>query len=628
MQKRASCVHALVPWSQFIIVSLVFASFFLFVFESEADIIYVDENGDIISSEKTGFDGNGNVVTVPPEEIKEEIVTPSGGAEEEIVTSSNGLDEEIIYAGGEHLDLDYGGISVISDGDAQKVIFHRAPPNAVNLVIPDGVTEIERGAFGKCKQLESVVIPNSVNRIPPSSFINCSTLKSASIPVHATVCECAFMNCAALESVTITKGGETIAPPEDYGWIASQAFSSCRNLKVFEFPVGIHRIEGEAFAGCMSLESVSIPEGIGIIEEGAFHGCVGLKSVTIPGSVGWICENAFEGCRELTELVIPEGVEMIGYRAFHGCRQLERVSLPDSLLTVGFQAFWSCPKLEHVALPKNIVRFANAFDLSDTSLALPPGNTRYKFTPEGALIDEENQVFVSMPLAFEGHYTIPDGIRSIGPQAFRSCRKLSGVTIPSSVTSIGEGAFSYSALREIEIPPSVTEFQAGKPMWGVTQRTRDGLVTNPVRWAAQAAGLFVGCSLLERVTLPENMKKIPVAMFKQCSSLEEIRIPDSVKEIEECAFLNCEGLKRITLPPDLRILRNRVFCACGNLEEVNLPDGLEYIEWQALALCPKLKEIKIPKSVAGIEGDAFEKSGCEESLRELIESLPVSYEDE
>ena len=627
MRNRALYVRAMDPWLQLTLFILLFASFFLFVFGLRADIIYLDESGNIISSDKTEFDKNGNVVIVPSEEIQEEIVTPSGGAEEEIVTSSAGNDEEIIYADGEHLDLNYGGISVITDGDTQKVIFHRAPPNAVNLVIPDGVTEIDRGAFGKCKKLESVVFPNSVNRIPPSSFFSCSTLKSASIPVHATVCECAFMNCTALESVTLTKGGKTIAPPEDYGWIATQAFSSCRNLKVFEFPEGIQRIDGEAFASCMSLESVSIPEGIGIIEDGAFKGCVKMKSVTIPGSVGWICESAFEGCHELTELVIPEGVELIGYRAFHSCSKLERLSLPESLKGIGNQAFWYCPKLKNVTLPKNITRFANAFDLSDTKLKLPPGNTRYKFTPEGALIDEEDHVFLAFPHAFKGHYTIPDGIKSIAPQAFRACN-LSSVTIPSSVTSIGEGAFSYCGLEEITIPESVVEFQAGKPMWGVTQRTRDSLVIDPVRYAAQAAGMFVHCTLLKRVTLPDNMKTIPVAMFKLCSSLEEIRIPDSVKEIEECAFWECDGLKRITLPPHLRILRNRVFAGCGNLEEVNLPDGLEYIEWRALAACPKLKEIKIPKSVAGIAGDAFEKSGCEESLRELVESLPVSYEGE
>lgn len=606
----------------------VFASFFCFLCSLRADIVYLDEAGNIISSEKTEYDRNGNIVVVPAEEeIKEEIVTPSGGAEEEIVTSSMGSEEEIIYADGEHLDLNYGGISVISDGGTQKAIFHRAPPNAVNLVIPDGVTEIERGAFAKCKKLESVVFPNSINRIPSSSFAFCSTLKTASIPVHATVCDRAFMNCTALESVTLTKGGKTIAPPEDYGWIDSQAFCSCRNLKVFEFPEGIQRINGGAFMDCMSLESVSIPEGIGIIEESAFHGCVKLKSVTIPGSVGWICENAFEGCHELMELEIRDGMELIGYRAFCDCPNLERVSLPDSLLAIGFQAFWGCPKLKHVTLPKKIKTFANAFDLSDTSLTLPPGNTRYKFTPEGALIDEEDHVFLAFPHAFKEHYTIPDGIKAIGPQAFRACN-LSGVTIPSSVTSIGEGAFSYSALREIAIPESVVVFQAGKPMWGVTHGLRDSLVMEPVRYAQQAAGLFVHCTLLKRVTLPDNMKTIPVAMFKQCSSLEEIRIPDSVKEIEECAFLNCEGLKRITLPPGLRILRNRVFTDCKSLEEIDLPDGLQYIEWQALALCPNLKEIKIPKSVAGIAGDAFEKSGCEESLRELVESLPVSYEGE
>ena len=623
---------------RFPVFSLIFSLLTCFLFLSRADIIYVDENGNTISSEKTEYDANGNIIVISSDEPVEESAAPSGGAEqvtetssggaeEVIATSSRGVEEEeeIVYANGEDLDLNYGGISVISDGNTEKVILYRAPPNAVNLIIPDGVTEIKSGAFAQCKKLESVVIPNSVNYIPDSSFDFCSTLKTATIPAHATIGACAFRKCTALESVTITKGGKTVAPALDYGWIATMAFSECRNLKKFEFPTGIHRVDGYAFSDCTSLASVSIPEGVRAIEEGAFRGCVQMKKVTIPGSVSWIGENAFERCLELTEVMIPDKVEFIGYCAFHSCEKLERVSLPDSLKTIGFQAFWHCPKLKHVVLPKDVRIFANAFDLSDTKLTLPPGNTRYGFTPEGALIDEESHVFLAFPHAFRGHYTIPDGIKSIAPQAFRACN-LSSVTIPSSVTSIGEGAFSYCCLEEITIPDSVTEFQAGKPILGVTQRTTDGLVTNPVRYGAQAAGMFVHCTLLKRVTLPENMKEIPVAMFKQCSSLEEITIPESVTEIQECAFLDCENLKRITLPPGLRILRNRMFAGCGNLEEVDLPDGLEYIEWNAFAFCPKLNKIRIPDSVEGIAGNAFEKSGCEESLRVFIESLPVRYD--
>ena len=85
----------------------VFASFFCFVCALRADIVYLDEAGNVISSEKTEIDRDGNIIVVPSEEAKEEIVTPSRGAEEEIVS-----------ADGEKLDLKYGGISVVSDGGA------------------------------------------------------------------------------------------------------------------------------------------------------------------------------------------------------------------------------------------------------------------------------------------------------------------------------------------------------------------------------------------------------------------------------------------------------------------------------------------------------------------------------
>ena len=111
----------------------VFASlFFCFLCSLRADIIYLDENGIIISSEKTEIDKDGNIIVVPSDKVVEEIVTPARGD-----------NAEIDNADGEHLDLDYAGITVTSD----RVVFRRAPSKAVKLVIPEGVTEIAADTF-------------------------------------------------------------------------------------------------------------------------------------------------------------------------------------------------------------------------------------------------------------------------------------------------------------------------------------------------------------------------------------------------------------------------------------------------------------------------------------------------
>jgi len=669
MRNRSTDIRTLLLPPQFVSFSLVLASLFSFLNPLRADVIYADEDGIVVTSEKA----------------KEPVISdPSSG--------SALSEQEKTSFDPDHPGLDYSGISIYYGGDPmpERVVLHSAPPEAVDLVIPDGVTEIGLGAFSSCTQLKSVVFPNSLNRIPASCFSGSSfsvTLRSVSIPTHASIGDQAFMFCQSLEKVTITKGGETVAPPREDACIGKEAFSSCFALKHFEFPDGIRSIGenaflscplesailpdsvisiGEnafsgtaiktlklpagivfigsrAFLGCPSLEDLELPSGLidigadafsncalkhfkvpqGIsmkIQDGMFRYCRNLETVELPDGVTAIGETAFEGCTALKEIDLPDSIETIGYRAFASCENLEKITLPANLKKIGFSAFRYCPKLRQIAIPAGAGVFADAFDLSVTRLTLPAGTTRYKFTPEGALIDEEAHVLLAFPCAFEGHYTIPDGITAVAPRAFRGCA-IRSVTIPSSVTSLGSAAFSYSALEEITIPPSVTEFQAGDNIPGMTQYASAFDTTVPEHFEEYDRSLFAHCTLLKHVNLPDNMEEIPFAMFKQCHSLEEIAVPPSVKAIGECAFLDCRGLKRIAVPSGVRELPPRVFDGCRSLAEVKLPNGLKSIDYYAFQGCAALTELEVPSSVKTISDFAFRNSACEKYLHELIESL-------
>ena len=649
---------------------LLFTSFFCFLCPLRADVVYLDEDGKVISLENA----KEPVIYDPSSES-----ASSGQVEAPFDPDRPGLD--------------YSGISVYygSAPTPDRVILRNAPPEAVDLVIPDGVTEIGPGAFSRCAQLKSVVFPNSLNCIPASCFSGSSfsvTLRSVSIPAHASIGDQAFMFCQSLESVTITKGGKTVAPPREEARIGKEAFSSCFALKRFEFPDGIRSIGenaflscplesailpdsvisigenafsgtaiktlklpagitfigsraflgctlledlelpsglidigADAFSNCNALKRFKVPQGIStIIQRGMFSYCRNLKTVELPDGITAIGETAFEGCVALKEIDLPNSIETIGYRAFASCENLEKITLPANLKKIGFSAFRYCPKLREVVIPACTGVFADAFDLSVTRLKLPAGNTRYKFTPEGALIDEEAHVLLAFPCAFEGHYTIPDGITTVAPRAFRGCAVRS-VTIPSSVTSLGSAAFAYSALEEIAIPSSVKEFQAGENIPGMTQHASAFETTVPEHYEEYDRSLFSHCTRLKRVTLPENMTEIPFAMFKQCHSLEEIAIPSSVKVIRECAFLDCRGLKRITVPSGVRVLPPRVFDGCKSLADVELPNALKSIDYDAFQGCVALTDLELPSSVKTINDFAFRNSACEKNLHDLIESL-------
>ena len=188
-----------------------------------------------------------------------------------------------------------------------KVVYLRAPENAVDLVIPDGVTEIGSEAFHDCANLESVVFPNTVNMIPANAFyvesiglrIRCPKLKSVVLPVHAAIGSHAFYGLQSLESVTLNKDGKAAAPPREDAAIGDEAFSLCRKLKEITIPEGVEAIGDSAFYSCR-LERVSLPASLKTIGRHAFLNCFSLREITIPDGVTHIAYDAFFGtpCKE------------------------------------------------------------------------------------------------------------------------------------------------------------------------------------------------------------------------------------------------------------------------------------------------------------------------------------------
>ncbi len=210
--------------------------------------------------------------------------------------------------------------------ETERVVFFRAPANAVNVVIPDGVTDIESGAFRDCANLESVVFPNSVRSIPANalSFSENTKVKSVVLPAHSSVGSRAFFFFPSLEGVTLNKDGKTAAPPRDGIQIGDEAFAWCRKLKRFECPEGIRSIGKMAFIGC-SMESVTLPDGVETIGEQAFCQCEALKTLHLPASLKTIGAGAFSNCSALKEIAIPESVTEIADDAFRGSHCEESV---------------------------------------------------------------------------------------------------------------------------------------------------------------------------------------------------------------------------------------------------------------------------------------------------------------
>ncbi len=190
-----------------------------------------------------------------------------------------------------------------------------------------------------------------------------------------------------------------------------------------------------------------------------------------------------------------------------------------------------------------------------------------------------------------GNYTsrvleiiIGSGVTSVAPNAFRGSGAL-GVSIPSSVESIGDSAFrSCTKLVSVTIPEGVKEI---------------------------GGNAFRSCAALTSVTLPASVETVGDAAFWQCTELTEVvfKPGSAVVAMGNNMFSQCYNLAKVTLPLKIDHISTEMFTDCLLLTSLAIPEGAESIGERAFASCGKLTQIAVPNSVTVIQSAAFQSSG-------------------
>jgi hypothetical protein len=440
--------------------------------------------------------------------------------------------------------------------------------------------------------------------------------------------------------------------------IAPNGFAGCTDIQHLVIDDGIRSIADYAFQCCINLKSVRIPASVSGVGKRLFSGCQNLKSIvvdsknedldsrdscnaiidsendelivacpatTIPSSITSIGQGAFSGCENIYEINIPEGVHKIDNEAFSACINLKHITLPQSLETIGYFAFGGCKSLRSLYLPKNIKSidsekiFAGCDSLS--SIVVDKDNKIYDSRQEcNAIIEtKSSKVIAGCPTS-----KLVEGLKEIGDFAFQGTQ-LREIVIPPSMTQISAEAFyDCDALSRITVNRDNPKYESPGGCNAIIRKDSDILILGcantiiPERIKEIGNDAFAGRPVAkETLRLPDGLTSIGEGAFSHCDNLFEIIIPQSVTSIGEYAFVYCPHLAVVQLPGRIKELKEEVFSGCEKLAVVDIPESVSIIRHFAFYNCKNLIYINLPSSITSVEKGAFYGCPCENDIKNL-----------
>lgn len=265
------------------------------------------------------------------------------------------------------------------------------------LVLPDNLTKIGIAAFGECQNLTgSLNIPEGVTEIEVGAFVNCRAM-TGSISFPSTL---------------------KYIGRKDNRWWYGGTFERCGFNSKLILPPNLECLKGNAFEGCEGLYGeLRLPEKLSVLGDYAFRGCKNLSgSLSIPQSLHKIPNNAFEYCGGMNgTLTLHDGVTAIGEYAFRGTHFRGEINLPKNLVVLQNYAFAGCDFSGELKLPSSL-----------------------KSIGRKVFGDNEGD---GACWRLMGIVEFPEGMQSIGEQAFCNCRSIEGLVFPESMETIQNSAF-------------------------------------------------------------------------------------------------------------------------------------------------------------------------------------------
>ena len=484
--------------------------------------------------------------------------------------------------------------------------------------------------------------------------------------------------------------------------VGSMALAYLEKMESISLPASLRELGSHALANNFGLKQIVLPENLETLDEMALFQCSGLSSLHIPAGVKSIGESAIDGCR-LDSITVDEANTAFcaedGVLYTKDKKELlaitsnrTELTIPDSVTSVYSALFFDGQNIVSVTIGAQCDWGMNLSLCNRLEQITVVDSNPYLCAKDNVLFSKDGTELIVYPSARPGtSYTVPAGTKKIGIQAFGDCQNLTSIVLPDGLTEIDFSGVGCAYLAEITIPASVTTigqeavgFQHGiklqnlvirsaagsaaesyakengftfveigatsgkcgenltwsvdaegtltisgtGAMWDYTSVSEDGNWRTTAPWYALSpvklvlnegisyigCEAFRGCGFAGSLTIPKSVTRLGREAFRDCQNLTNVVIPASLTSIKYGAFYGCTGLTSVTIPEGVTAIEVFAFRNCSSLTGVVIPEGVTCIPDFAFDGCASLTSITIPESVTSVSYGAF--NGCS-SLKDV-----------